>query len=80
MRLSGIPERRLILSKKELCFHCTGPKHRASDCRSNKTFANCKGNHHTSVCEKTSNVVLTTNNNHVTYPFVIIDIMLILKA
>ena len=72
--VSGTPERRLILSKKKLCFNCTGPKHRASDCRSNKTCANCKGKHHTSICEKTSNVLLTINGNHVTYPLIIIDI------
>ena len=40
--LSETPEGRLILSKKKLCFNCTGPKHRASDC-SNKRCANCKG-------------------------------------
>ena len=68
------PERRLILSKKKLCFNCTGPKHRASDCCSNKTSANCKLKHHTSICGKTSHVLLTTNDNHVTYPLVIIDI------
>ena len=72
--VSETPERRLILSKKKLCFNCTGPKHRASDCRSNKTCANCKGKHHTSICEKTSNVLLTTNYNHATYPLVTIDI------
>ena len=48
--LSVTPERRLILSKKKLCFSCTGPKHHASDCRSNKTCSNCK--HHTSIYEK----------------------------
>ena len=72
--VSEPPERRMILSKKKLCFNCTGPKHRASDCRSDKTCANCKAKHHTSICEKTSNVLLTTNDNHVTYPLVIIDI------
>ena len=72
--VSGIPERRLILPKKKLCFNCTGPKYRTSGCRSNKTCAICKGKHHTSICEKTSNVLLTTNDNHVTYPLVIIDI------
>ena len=73
--ISGTPERRLILSKKKLCFNCTGSKHRVPDCRSNKTCANCKGKHHTSICEKTSNVILTANDNHVT------DLLLlILKA
>ena len=63
----------MILSKKKLCVNCTGPNHRASDCRSNKTCTNCKGKHHTSICEKTSNVLLTTNDKHVTYLLVIID-------
>ena len=43
--VSGTPERRLVLSKKKLCFNCTGPKYRASDCRSNKMCANYKGKH-----------------------------------
>ena len=72
--VSGTPERMLILSKKKLCFNCTDPKYCASDCHSNKTCVNCKGKQHTSVCEKSSNVLLTTNYNHVTYPLVIIDI------
>ena len=72
--VSETPERRLILSKKKLCFNSTSPKHCASDCHSNKTFANCKGKHHTSICEKTSTVLLTTNDNRVTYPLAIIDI------
>ena len=72
--VSESPERRLILSKKKLCFDCTVSKHRASDCRSNKACANCKRKHQTSTCKKTSNFLLTTNDNHVTYPLVIIDI------
>ena len=67
--VSGNPERRLALSKKKSCFNCTGSKH-----HSNKTCANCKGKHYTSIFEKTSNVLLTTNDNHLTYPLVIIDI------
>ena len=35
---------------------------------------NCKGKHNTSICEKASNILLITNDNHVTYPSVIIDI------
>ena len=42
--VSGTPKLKLILSKKKLCFNCAGPKHRASDCRSNKTCANLKEN------------------------------------
>ena len=72
--VSGTPERRLIISKKKLCFNCTGPKHSTSNCRNNKIRTNCKGKHHTTICKKTSNVLLTTNDNHVRYPLVIIDI------
>ena len=71
--VSGTPQGTLILSKKKLCFNCTGPKHRASDCSSNRTCASFKGKHHTSICKKTSNVLLTLNDNHLTYPLVIID-------
>ena len=66
--MSGTTEHRLILSKKKLYFNCAGPKHRASDNHSNKTCASCKGKHHTSVCGKTSYVLLTTNDNHITCP------------
>ena len=61
------PQCRLILSKEKLSFNCAGSKHCASDFRSNKTFANCKGKYHTSICEKTSNVLLSLNENHVTH-------------
>ena len=57
-----------------MCFNCKGPKHLASDCSSNKTCTICKGKYHTSICEKTSNVLLTINDNYVTYSLVIIDI------
>ena len=70
----GISERRLILAKMKFCFSCTSPKHCASDCRNNETCTYCKGKYHTSIYEKTSNVLLNTNDNHVTYSLVIIDI------
>ena len=30
--IKSVADRKLILSKKKLCFNCTGTKHRASDC------------------------------------------------
>ena len=59
--VSGIRERRPILSKNQLRFNCTSPKHRTYDCRSNKGCVNCKGKYHTSICEKTPNVLLTSS-------------------
>ena len=69
-----ISECRLILSKKKLCFNCASPKNRTFDCGSNKTCIYCKGKYHNSIYKKTSNVLLNTNDNHVIYPLVIIDI------
>ena len=69
-----VAERRLILSQKRLCFNCTGSKHRASERRSTKTCLTCKEKHHTSICEKGSNMLLTTNTSLVTYPVLVIEI------
>ena len=72
--VKSVADRKLILSKKKLCFNCTGTKHRASDCRSNKLCLNCNSKHHTSICDKCDNVLLTTNSNACAYPVVIINI------
>ena len=61
---------RLKLSEKKLCFNCTGSKHKASECRSTKTCQFYNEKHHTLICKKGSNMLLTTNTNHVTYPVV----------
>ena len=60
--------------QKNLCFDCTGAKHRASDCRSNKFCLICNSEHHTSTCDKNENVILTTNSNARTYSLVIVYI------
>ena len=71
--VAKVLERRLILSQKRLCFNCTGSKHRASECRSTKTCLTCKEKHHTSISEKGSNMLLTSNTNLVTYPVLVIE-------
>ena len=69
-----VSERRLILSQKRFCFNCTGFKHRAFECRSTKTCLTCKEKQHTSICEKGSNMLHTTNTSLVTYPVLVIDV------
>ena len=58
---------RLELPEKNLCFNCTGSKHKASECRNTKTCQFCSEKHHNSIWEKGSNILLTTNTSHVTY-------------
>ena len=71
-------ERRTLLSEKQLCFSCTTPKDCAADCRSSKTCLICKNKHHTFICDKSSSTstepLLTTTENNVIYPVVIIKI------
>ena len=69
--VSSIEEHSLILTIKKLFLNCTGGQHRASECRSNRTCFSCKGKHHTSICDKKANALLTTNSNTVTYPVLI---------
>ena len=68
---------------KKLCFNCTGVKHGAVECRSNKTGLKCKNKHHTSIrdkpadrCDKLadskSEPMLVTPKTNVTYPVAII--------
>ena len=72
--VAKVSDRRLILSQKRLCFNCTGTKYRASECPSTKTCLTCKEKHHTSMCEKGSDILLTTNTSLVTYPVSVIEV------
>ena len=69
-----VSDRRLKLPEKKLCFTCTGSKHKASECRSTKTCQICNEKHHTCICKKGSNMLLTTNTIPVTYLVVAIEV------
>ena len=51
-------------------------KHRANECKSANSCRTCKRKHHISICEKTQDVILDTNerNTSITYPVVIISV------
>ena len=69
--------RKKILSDKKLCFNCTGPSHRASECRSGGTCYSCKGKHHSSICDKTSDRLMTTSGTklkEVVHPVVVVEV------
>ena len=72
--VSEIEERRLIFSKKKLYFNRTGTKYRAYECLSNRYFVKCKGKHYSSICDKTTTTLLTTNSCSLTCPVVLIEI------
>ena len=74
--VTSINKRRKVLSNKKFCFNCTGTRHRANECKSENTCRTCKRKYHTSICEKTQDLVLNKNerNTSVTYPVVIISV------
>jgi hypothetical protein len=76
-----LDERKKLLATKKLCFNCTGPSHRASECRSTSTCKHCNKRHHTSICdtpkEPKQEVVMTANkpeDQEVIYPIVLIEV------
>ena len=76
-KVPKVHERREILKQKRLCFNCTGAGHRTSDCPSKGTFRNCRGKHHTSVCDKIqpqADVLLITGEQGVVHPDVIVKV------
>ena len=72
--VKSVKDLRLIPSKKKLCFNCTGTKHRISDFRSKKLCRIYSLKHHTSICDKNENVLLTKNSNAYTDLLVIFNI------
>ena len=65
-----------ILSVKQLCFNCTGHKHKAAECRSQSACRRSKRRHHTSICDSgtTEQMLVATGGGTVTYPVVVVDV------
>ena len=72
--VNDIEESRLILSIKKLCVNSVRNKHWASKCLGNRLCVKSKGKHHSSICDKTANKLLTTSSCSVTYPVFLIEI------
>ena len=75
-RVVSVDERKGILAKKKLCFNCTGPKHRANECRSTTTCQRCNQKHHTSICTVKESLKVATGGSkgHVVYPVVDVSV------
>ena len=83
----AVTDRRHHLSAKQLCFNCTGSKHRASECRSRSKCQVCQRKHHTSICDRlrddrqsgarSSDQLMTAvgvGKKAVTYPIITVEI------
>ena len=84
-KVVSVSDRRRILGEKKLCFNCTGPRHKASECRSQQTCQHCKRRHHSSICDKrpneqegvkpqTEQMLVAKGENKVIYPIVLVKV------
>ena len=70
-----VAERKQHLRQNKLCFNCTGARHRANDCHSTISCLRCKGRHHTSICDQsTEQMLLATGEQSVIYPVVVVKV------
>ena len=78
-----VADRRKILGDKQLCFNCTGQRHKAADCRSQQVCQHCKRRHHSSICNKKMDdqgkgakepeqMLVAKGENKVIYPVVMV--------
>ena len=51
-KITKVDERKATLARKNLCFNCATPNHRAAECYSKATCQHCKKCHHTSICDR----------------------------
>ncbi|XP_046846738.1 uncharacterized protein LOC124440389 [Xenia sp. Carnegie-2017] len=84
-KVVSVSDRRRILGEKKLCFNCMGPRHKASECRSQQTCQHCKRRHHSSICDKrpneqegvktqTEQMLVAKGENKVIYPIVLVKV------
>ena len=79
-KVSSVGDRKKILTKKQLCFNCTGDRHRGESCRSCGCH-HCQCKHHSSICDQTNNAsvgrFLTAQDKgpgKVIYPVVMVEV------
>ena len=71
--MKEIQERKKTLSEKKLCFNCTGKEHTASECKSKILYQICQRKHHTSICDKNSQMMMAAESL-VIYPVVVVKV------
>ena len=75
--VASVDERKRVLSRKHLCFNCTGTRHRAADCRCRVLCQVCQKRHHTSICDRLGEQLMTATSagkTAVIHPVVVVKI------
>ena len=60
--VASVDERKRVLSNKHLCFNCTGTRHKAVACRCRVVCEVCQKKHHTSICDRLGEQLMTATS------------------
>ena len=75
--VASVDERKRVLSNKHLCFNCTGTRHKTVDCRCRVVCAVCQKKHHTSICDRLGEQLMTATSagkTAVIHPVVVVKV------
>ena len=75
--VASVDERKRVLSNKYLCFNCTGTRHKTVDCRCRVVCAVCQKKHHTSICDRLGEQLMTATSagkTAVIHPVVVVKV------
>ena len=75
--VASVDERKRVLSNKHLCFNCTGTRHKAVDCRCRVVCEVCQKKHHTSICDRLGEQLMTATSagkTAVIHPMVVVKV------
>ena len=74
----SVDERKRVLSNKHLCFNCTGTRHKAADCKCRVLCQVCQKRHHTSICDRLGEQLMTATSagkTAVIHPVVVVKVL-----
>ena len=75
--VASVDERKRVLSNKHLCFNCTGTRHKTVDCRCRVVCEVCQKKHHTSICDRLGEQLMTATSagkTAVIHPMVVVKV------
>ena len=75
--VASVDERKRVLSNKHLCFNCTGARHKAVDCRCRVLCQVYQKKHHTSICHRLCEQLMTATSagkTAVIHPVVVVKV------